>query len=91
MPIKTTSVIKMDPRDPDLLKIRELARGCREGKIVAFPTETVYGIGGPFNVPGLAAQIFQIKSRDPSKPLAYHIADIGMLDMLDVPVKPAMR
>ncbi|MBI3314115.1 MAG: threonylcarbamoyl-AMP synthase, partial [Candidatus Omnitrophica bacterium] len=37
----STMLVKMDSRDPDLGRIREVARAAREGKIIGFPTETV--------------------------------------------------
>src|SRR5688500_5384295 len=89
--MKTTIVIKMDPRDPDLMKIREVGREAREGKVVAFPTETVYGIGGPISVPSISADLAAIKGREPDKPFSYHIGEIGMLDTLEISVTPAMR
>ena len=78
----STIVIKLDPRDPDLSKIRDAAKAAREGKIVAFPTETVYGIGGPMSVAGVHQKLVEIKKRPPQKPFAFHIAGAEMLDFL---------
>lgn len=89
--MKTTVVIKMDARDPDLMRIREIARESREGKIVAFPTETVYGIGGPMNVREIEQEIIQIKNRNEDKPFAYHLGDLSMMDALNVTLTPASR
>jgi tRNA threonylcarbamoyl adenosine modification protein (Sua5/YciO/YrdC/YwlC family) len=89
--VKTTTVIKLDARDPDLSKIRDVARAAREGKIIAFPTETVYGIGAPVSVPGLSETLAQIKKRQPDKPFSYHIGGAEMLDMIGVRRTPAFR
>lgn len=86
-----TIAIKFDMRDPDLSKIRDVARAAREGKIVAFPTETVYGIGGPMSVPGISERLIEIKKRAPEKPFSYHIGSPEMLDMLGVKQTPAFR
>ena len=52
------------------------------GGLVAFPTETVYGLGGDaFNVSALA-KIFEAKNRPYFDPLIIHIADISSLDKL---------
>ena len=82
--MKNTVIIKINSKDPDFSQIRDVARGAREGKIVAFPTETVYGIGGPMNIPGMSETLAGIKKRDENKPFSYHIGDLAMLDMLGV-------
>ena len=89
--MKTTFRIKIDPRDPDFVRLREIARETREGKIVAFPTETVYGIGAPINVPRLDKILAEIKERDPDKPFSYHLGDLGMLEVLEISLTPALR
>ncbi len=81
---KTTQVIKIDNKDPDLSRIREIARAGREGKIVAFPTETVYGMGAPMSVPQLSDRLAELKKRPADKPFSYHIAGSDMIDFLTV-------
>lgn len=85
------TVIKMDPRDPDLSKIRDAARAARDGKIVAFPTETVYGIGGPMSIPGISEKLIAIKKRAPEKPFSYHLSGPEMFEMLRVQMTPAFK
>jgi tRNA threonylcarbamoyl adenosine modification protein (Sua5/YciO/YrdC/YwlC family) len=89
--MKTTVLIKFDNRDPDLSKIRDVARASREGKIVAFPTETVYGIGGPMSLSAIPEQLRQIKSRDENKPFSYHIGGWEMVDFLRIQRTPEFR
>lgn len=84
-------VIKIDGHDPDMSRIREVARACREGKVVAFPTETVYGIGGKMSAPDIEKRLCEIKGRAETKPFAYHIGDWEMLDTLKVRKTPAFR
>ena len=55
-----------------------------EGKVVAFPTETVYGIGACATKASAVQKIFELKKRPQEKPLAYHIADLGTLEKLSV-------
>ncbi len=86
-----TQLIKMDSRDPDFTKIRSLAQASREGKIIAFPTETVYGIGGPMTVAGVHEKLVRLKRREPDKPFSYHIGEWDMLDALGVQRTPAFR
>lgn len=87
----TAVLIKMDPRDPDLSRIREIARGTREGKLVAFPTETVYGVGGPMSAEGIQDKLTALKGRSSDKPFSFHIGDWEMLDFLGVVRTPAFR
>lgn len=83
--------LRFDSRDPDLASLRDVARACREGKVVAFPTETVYGIGLPMSIPGAAQKLASLKKRSEDKPFAYHIADWVMLDFLGVQRTPVFR
>jgi len=83
-----SGVIKIDSHDPDMSRIREVASACREGKVVAFPTETVYGIGGKMSAPEIEKRLRKIKGRPDTKPFAYHIGDWEMLDVLKVKKTP---
>src|SRR4051812_1727453 len=40
------------------------------GRIVAVPTDTVYGVAAPISAPGLVARLFPLKARDVAKPVA---------------------
>jgi tRNA threonylcarbamoyl adenosine modification protein (Sua5/YciO/YrdC/YwlC family) len=84
----TPGVIKIDSHDPDIMCIREVASACKEGKVVVFPTETVYGIGGKMSAPGIEKRLREIKGRSDTKPFSYHIGDWGMLDALKVKKTP---
>jgi len=84
-------VIQFSPSDPNLRAIRDLALQARSGKIVAFPTETVYGIGVPVSNTKALQRLYAIKGRDPEKPFAYHIGDWDQLAFLDVQRNPAFR
>ncbi len=67
------------PDDPD---IQAAARILSAGGIVAFPTETVYGLGACFDQPAAVRKIFLAKGRPPDNPLIAHIADCGQLGLL---------
>ncbi len=62
--------------------IQKAAEVIRNGGLVAFPTETVYGLGANALDPIAVAKIFQLKERPSFDPLIVHIADIGELDRL---------
>lgn len=84
-------VIPFNHNDPNLKAIRDVAQEARAGKIVAFPTETVYGIGALASNAHAIRRIYAIKDRDPGKPLAYHLADFDQLMYLNVSRTPAFR
>jgi L-threonylcarbamoyladenylate synthase len=50
----------------------------REGELVAFPTETVYGLGANALDPAAVAKIFALKGRPASSPLIVHVSSIEM-------------
>lgn len=54
----------------------------KEGKLVAFPTETVYGLGANALNPLAVAKIFELKERPTFDPLIVHIADLVQLEDL---------
>ena len=62
--------------------IRLAAKYIQEGKLVAFPTETVYGLGADALNPYAVAKIFERKERPAFDPLIVHIADISDLSKL---------
>ncbi len=62
--------------------IEAAARYIREGKLVAFPTETVYGLGANALDPLAVAKIFELKERPSFDPLIIHIADLAWLEEL---------
>src|SRR5262249_33643777 len=61
--------------DQDLRAIHRAAELIRSGGLVAFPTETVYGLGANALVAGAVARVFQSKGRPAKNPLIVHVAD----------------
>lgn len=70
-----TRVFKVNPKKPSLSKIREAAKLIRRGKLVAFPTETVYGLGANALNSAAVKKIFEAKGRPADNPLIIHIYD----------------
>lgn len=66
----------VDPVDPDMDTIDRAGRVIREGGLVAFPTETVYGLGANALDDGAVGRIFDAKQRPPNNPLIVHIAEV---------------
>jgi L-threonylcarbamoyladenylate synthase len=63
----------------------------RQGELVAFPTETVYGLGADAANPAAVAKIFAAKGRPADHPLIVHIPDVSYLDRWARDVSPAAR
>ena len=77
-----TKIIKIDPYNIDKDLIAEAAHIIRSGGLVAFPTETVYGLGADSFNSGAVAKIYQAKGRPSDNPLISHICDIGQVELL---------
>ena len=80
--IKTTDVEQLN-----MDAINEAGAVIKRGGLVAFPTETVYGLGANGMDEEAAAKIYAAKGRPSDNPLILHISDIGMLDNIvsDIP------
>lgn len=60
----------------DRTLIQSAARLLKQGRLVAFPTETVYGLGADATNPDAVRKIFAVKGRPATNPLIVHIAGI---------------
>ena len=69
-----TKVLKIDSADIDKEAMKEAADLIREGELVAFPTETVYGLGADALHPEAAKNIYAAKGRPSDNPLIVHIS-----------------
>lgn len=67
---------------PTPAEIDHAARLLRAGRLVAFPTETVYGLGANALDPEAVARIYQVKRRPPTSPLIVHVESIEMAQSL---------
>jgi L-threonylcarbamoyladenylate synthase len=70
-----TVVLRVDPEKPEAEAIAQAAAVLRRGGLVAFPTETVYGLGAHALDPSAVARIFAAKGRPAGNPLIVHVAD----------------
>jgi L-threonylcarbamoyladenylate synthase len=63
------------------------AQALKEGSLVAFPTETVYGLGADATNAQAVARIYEVKGRPADHPLIVHIADIKYIEqwIVDIP------
>lgn len=69
-----TQVIKIDPINPEPDKIKDAALVLANGGLVAFPTETVYGLGANMQDEKALARLYEVKKRPRDKPFSIQIA-----------------
>ena len=74
-----TQIIRLDPRAPDAAALARAADILRRGGLVAFPTETVYGLGAHALDPAAVARVFVAKGRPAQDPLIVHVHSVAGL------------
>ena len=77
-----TEIFKIDPTNIDVEVMSYCGKIIREGGLVCFPTETVYGLGANSFDASAVKKIFEAKGRPQDNPLIVHIADIDMLHLI---------
>ena len=86
--MKKTLLLKVDPENPDPAKIQTAAEIIQKGGLVAFPTETVYGLGADALNPNAVLALFEAKKRPLDNPPIIHIANISEVYKLAKQVPP---
>ncbi|MDD5136107.1 MAG: L-threonylcarbamoyladenylate synthase [Candidatus Omnitrophica bacterium] len=77
-----TVVLKVDPKRPDKRSIERAADVLRSGGLVAFPTETVYGLGASFLDEEAIGRLRRVKRRPGGKPFTVHIEKTAAIKKL---------
>lgn len=85
-----TDVLTLDARRPDPAAIARAAARLRAGELVAFPTETVYGLGAHAMDVAAVRRIFAAKGRPADDPLIVHVHDVAALQQLAAEIPPAV-
>ena len=75
-----TEVIKIDRENMDLDALKRAGEILKSGGLVAFPTETVYGLGGDGLHEESSRKIYEAKGRPSDNPLIVHVADMEHLE-----------
>ena len=86
-----TDVLRVDPANPDKELIARAAECLRAGGLVAFPTETVYGLGAHALDRRAIQRLFAAKERPAHDPLIVHIAALDDMVPLVIDVPSAAR
>jgi L-threonylcarbamoyladenylate synthase len=71
-----TTILKINPRRINRGKIKQAAIIIQKGGLVAFPTETVYGLGADALNPKAVRKIYKAKGRPQDNPMIVHVASI---------------
>lgn len=74
-----TKIVAVNAREPEEKTVCEAGEIIKRGGLVAFPTETVYGLGGDALNPEASKKIYAAKGRPSDNPLIVHIADLEAL------------
>jgi len=80
--MKQTVILKINSEKPEKDKIQAAAEIIRKGGLVAFPTETVYGLGADALNPEAVRRIYAAKNRPLDNPIIVHISDMKDLRKL---------
>lgn len=86
-----TRIEKINVEKPEKNKIEEAAQIIRQGGLVAFPTETVYGLGADALLPEGSMRIYAAKGRPSDNPLIVHIADFEALEHIVSDIPPQAK
>lgn len=81
-----TQLIKIDPAHPESHLIQIAAQKILDGRLVAFPTETVYGLGANALDGDAVSRIFAAKGRPSSDPLIVHIYSLDQLNQVAIAI-----
>ena len=86
--MKQTVVLKVDSQQPEIEKVRVAAGIIREGGLVAFPTETVYGLGADALNSKAVVALFEAKKRPMDNPPIVHVENVSDVYRLAKQVPP---
>lgn len=78
MTARRTRIVSVDPRRPEARVLDDAAAVLRGGGLVAFPTETFYGLGAAALDRGAVRRIFELKGRPETKPLLVLVDSLVM-------------
>ena len=74
--------IKINPKSPEKEKIRTVIQYLSDGKIVLYPTDTVYGIGANIFNYQAVKKVYQIKKRPLNKPLSVCVSNVNDINKI---------
>lgn len=84
-------ILRINPINPQMRLIRQAAEILRDGDVVAFPTDTVYGLGCNLMDKRAMERLYQIKRVDRGHPMALLCADLKQLSVYAHVTTPAYK
>lgn len=84
-------LVSMKTKVLQISEVEEAVTLLRSGNVVAFPTETVYGLAAPIFAPKTIQRIFEVKGRPSDNPLIAHISNFEQLAQIVQEVPPAFN
>jgi len=85
-----TKIYKVDPKEPNEAVLREVADMIKEGKLIAYPTETVYGLGTNALDENAVKRLLEVKGRS-RKPISVVVSDLDHVERIAEPNEVAMK
>lgn len=86
-----TRVFRIDPSGPEEGLLRTVAEILAADGVMAYPTETFYGLGASLFSKKGVRRIFRLKERDAGKPLSLIVSDIDMIERIAAEPPPVFR
>ncbi|MFA5811470.1 MAG: L-threonylcarbamoyladenylate synthase [bacterium] len=74
-----SEIIHIDPKAPEIADIARAVEYLRKGQVIAYPTETIYGLGADVLERKAVKRIYDLKSRDYGLPISILVGDLSML------------
>ncbi len=68
-------ILKINPNNPEQRLIRLVVEKLQQGGVIAYPTDTIYGLGCDIFQKGAIERLYKIKGKDPNKPLSFLCPD----------------
>lgn len=72
-------ILRIDPKEPDESDIAKAVEFLKNGDVIAYPTETIYGLGADVLNRKAIKKIYDLKARDYGLPISILVADVSML------------
>lgn len=86
-----TDIISINPRAPEFADIQRAVEYIKAGEVVAYPTETFYGLGVDVHNEKAIKKLFKLKQRDYGLPIAILVHDYEMLSRIVTEVSDSAR
>ncbi|MGD8534436.1 MAG: L-threonylcarbamoyladenylate synthase, partial [Candidatus Aminicenantes bacterium] len=81
-----TKVLKIDPQRVEQGEMRTIVASLQRGGVIAYPTDTFYGLGANCFSKKAIQRIYRLKEREPSKPLSALVSHKNMIHSLAVEI-----